>query len=148
MTNNIDTTAAEIATIVNAPVPTQWAYISEWMVPSQATDLIAQYIADGTYTKKQIKKSSPRFANGKDKTEGYECRIVAISGIKPELEKAVVGYRKLIEKKVRHTLNEEQKELVAKFKKMLAFENIKEISETCVKLNDGSRLQFFAKKGN
>jgi hypothetical protein len=71
-----------------------------------------------------------------------------VTGIHPELEQAVVGYRAQIEKKVRHTLNDEQKELVAKFKKMLAFENIKEISETCVKLNDGSRIQLFAKKGN
>ena len=39
-------------------------------------------------------------------------------------------------------------ELVAKFKKMLAFENIKEISESCVKLNDGSRIQLFTKKAN
>lgn len=151
--NNIDTTAAEIATICNAPATTsvevtEWAYITGWMKSEVATDLIAQYVAEGTYTKKQIKKCSPRFANKKDKTDGYEVRIIAVTGIHPELEQAVVGYRAQIEKKVRHTLNDEQKELVAKFKKMLAFENIKEISETCVKLNDGSRLQFFAKKGN
>jgi hypothetical protein len=145
--NNIDTTAAQNETITNETA-TQWAYISEWMVPSQATDWISSLITEGSYKKGEIKKSSPRFANGKDKTDGYEVRVIAVAGIKPELEKAVVGYRKLIEKKVRHTLNEEQKELVAKFKKMLTFENIKEISETCVKLNDGSRIQLFTKKAN
>lgn len=144
--NNIDT-AAQNETITNETA-TQWAYISEWMVPSQATDWISSLITEGSYKKGQIKKGSPRFANGKDKTDGYEVRVIAVAGIKPELEKAVVGYRKLIEKKVRHTLNEEQKELVAKFKKMLAFENIKEISESCVKLNDGSRIQLFTKKAN
>jgi hypothetical protein len=147
MTNNIDTTAAQNETITNETA-TQWAYISEWMVPSQATDWIKSLITEGSYKKGEIKKSSPRFANGKDKADGYEVRVIAVAGIKPELEKAVVGYRKLIEKKVRHTLNEEQKELVAKFKKMLAFENIKEISESCVKLNDGSRIQLFTKKAN
>lgn len=141
MNNEIIETAAQNETVT-------YSYISEWMVPSQATDWIKSLITEGSYKKGEIKKSSPRFANGKDKTDGYEVRVIAVTGIKPELEKAVVGYRKLIEKKVRHTLNEEQKELVAKFKKMLAFENIKEISESCVKFNDGSRIQLFTKKGN
>lgn len=149
MSNNIDTTATEIATATTTSVEvTEWAYITGWMKSELATDLIAQYIAEGTYTKKQIKKCSPRFANKKDKTDGYEVRIIAVSGIHPEIEQAVVGYRAQIEKKVRHTLNEEQKALVAKFKKMLAYENIKEISETCVKFNDGSRIQLFSKKAN
>lgn len=150
MNNNIDTTAAQNETVTNetAATPTQWSYITGWMKVEVANDFIAQAIAEGSYKKGQIKKSSPRFANKKDKTDGYECRVVAISGIHPEIEQAVVGYRAQIEKKVRHTLNEEQKELVAKFKKMLAYENIKEISETCVKFNDGSRIQLFTKKAN
>lgn len=142
-TEIINETAATENTNVET---TEWSYISEWMDTTQANDWMQCLITEGTYKKGQIKKGSPRFKNGKDKTEGYEVRVVAVSGIHPELEKAVVGYRKLIEKKAKHNLSDEQKALVAKFKKMLAYENIKEVSETCVKLADGSRIQFFAKK--
>lgn len=140
-------TNIETATVESLPVAQPFFYITEWLPTNEAKEKMEALINAGTYKKEQIKKSSPRFANGKNKDDGYQVRLCGEAGINPEMEIAPVGYRKMIEKKVRHNLNEEQKALVAKFKKMLAFENIKEISETCIKLNDGSRLQFFAKKG-
>lgn len=99
--NNIEVAAAVENNNTKSIEVTEWAYITGWMKSEVATDFIAQAITEGSYKKGQIKKGSPRFANGKDKTEGYEVRVVAVSGIHPELEQAVVGYRKEIEKKVR-----------------------------------------------
>lgn len=141
MTNTIETTAAVETTT--------YAYVTGWMKSEVATDLIAQYIKEGTYTKEQIKKSSPRFANKKDKSEGYETRVIAVAGIHPELEQMVVGYRKNIEKKVRPSATP-----LKPWKSMLNVENIAideegnlKISDKCIWFKDGSRLQLFTKKG-
>ena len=72
---------------------------------------------------------------------------LSLYGIHPELEQAVRLIALRLRRNATHSMNE-QKELVAKFKKMLAFENIKEISETCVKFNDGSRLRLQRKVTN
>lgn len=155
MNNNIDTTAAEIATIINVQAPvaksvetTEYAYISEWMRVDQANDWMQCLITEGTYTKKQLKKSSPRFANGKDKTDGYEVRVIAVSGIHPELEKAIVGYRKTMEKKVKVDTTQ-----LHIWKNLLKLENIArdengqlKITDKCVWLADGTRIQIFTKK--
>ena len=99
-------------------------------------------------TKKQLKKSSPRFANGKDKTDGYEVRVIAVSGIHPELEKAIVGYRKTMEKKVKVDTTQ-----LHIWKNLLKLENIArdengqlKITDKCVWLADGTRIQLFTKK--
>ena len=64
--NNI-AAAAETATET-----TRYAYISEWMCVDQANDWIQCLL-----------------------TDGYEVRVIAVGGIHPELEKAIVGYRKV-----------------------------------------------------
>lgn len=149
MSNNIDTTAAQNETITTnetvTATPTQWSYITGWMKVEVANDFIAQAIAEGSYKKGQIKKSSPRFANKKDKTDGYECRVVAISGINPELEQAVVGYRAQIEKKVRPSAAP-----LKPWKSLLNVDNIAvdedgnlKVTDKCIWLADGRRIQIF-----
>lgn len=160
MSNNIDTTTAaanvelnvntnDVILIAQAPIEvTEWSYISGWLKSDVATDLIAQYVAEGTYNKKQIKKGSPRFANGKDKTDGYEVRIIAVSGIHPELEQSVVGYRKQMEKKVKIDTTQ-----LRAWKSLLKIENIAlnedgqlKMTDKCIWLADGSRIQLVVKK--
>lgn len=60
--------------------------MTTWIPVDEAKAKIAELIANGTYTKQQIKKSSNLFANRKDKTDGYICRILVEAGIHPELE--------------------------------------------------------------
>ena len=60
--------------------------ITDWIPLDDAKAKIAELIENGTYTKEQIKKSSNVFANRKDKSEGYLCRVMAEAGIHPELE--------------------------------------------------------------
>ena len=153
MTNNIDTTAAEIATICNAPVAnnvevTEWSYITGWISTEEANDWMQRLITENKYNKKQLKKSSPRFANGKDKSEGYQVRVIAVSGIQPSIELAVVGYRKNMEKKPKLDTT-----LLHAFKNMLKLDNIArnedgqlKITDKCVWLADGSRIQLVVKK--
>ena len=153
MSNNIDTTAAEIATICNAPVAnnvevTEWSYITGWLSTEEANEWIERLVTEGKYTKKQIKKGSPRFANGKDKTDGYEVRVIAVSGIQPSIELAVVGYRKQMEKKVKIDTTQ-----LRVWKSLLKIENIAlnedgqlKMTDKCIWLADGSRIQLVVKK--
>ena len=60
--------------------------ITTWIPVDEAKAKIAELIENGTYTKGQIKKSSNLFANKKDKSDGYVCRVLAEAGIHPELE--------------------------------------------------------------
>lgn len=145
MNNNTNNIAAVAETATETTI---YAYISEWMRVDQANDWMQCLITEGTYTKKQLKKSSPRFANGKDKTDGYEVRVIAVSGIHPELEKAIVGYRKMMEKKVKVDTTQ-----LHIWKNLLKLENIArdengqlKISDKCVWLADGTRIQLFTKK--
>lgn len=146
MSNNIDNTVAQNET---ANTPTEWSYISDWMKADIATDWIQSLITEGSYKKGQIKKGSPRFANKKDKSDGYEVRVIAVSGIHPELEKSVVGYRKEIEKKVKLDTS-----MVHAWKQLLKIENIARdekgqlrISDKSVFLADGRRIQIFNPRG-
>ena len=155
MNNNIDTTAAEIATIINVQAPvaksvetTEWSYITGWISTEEANDWMQRLITENKYNKKQLKKSSPRFANGKDKSEGYQVRVIAVSGIQPSIELAVVGYRKNMEKKPKLDTT-----LLHAFKNMLKLDNIArnedgqlKITDKCVWLADGSRIQLVVKK--
>lgn len=60
--------------------------LSTWIPVAEAKAMIAELIEQGMYTREQIKKSSNLFANKKDKSDGYVCRVLAISGLHPELE--------------------------------------------------------------
>lgn len=60
--------------------------MTTWIPVNEAKAKIAELINNGTYAKHQIKKSSNLFANRKDKTDGYICRILVEAGIHPELE--------------------------------------------------------------
>lgn len=143
--NNIEVAAAVENNNTKSLEVTEWAYITGWMKSEVATDFIAQSITEGSYKKGQIKKGSPRFANGKDKTEGYEVRVVAVSGIHPELEQAVVGYRKEIGKKVRPSAAP-----LKPWKSLLNVDNIAvdeegnlRVTDKCIWLADGRRIQLF-----
>ena len=60
--------------------------MTSWIPVGEAKAKIAELIENGTFTKTQIKKSSNLFANRKDKSEGYVCRVLIEAGIHPELE--------------------------------------------------------------
>ena len=60
--------------------------MTSWIPVDEAKAKIAELIENGTFTKTQIKKSSNLFANRKDKSEGYICRILIEAGIHPEFE--------------------------------------------------------------
>lgn len=64
------------------------AHITNWIPVAAATEIIKEMIASEKYTKKQIKKSSYRWADTKDHSKGYLCRVVVEAGIHPELEVA------------------------------------------------------------
>lgn len=52
--------------------------ITGWIRPQEASDFIYTAIKRGEYAKGEIKKSSCKFANGKDKTDGYLCKVIVI----------------------------------------------------------------------
>lgn len=60
--------------------------LTAWIPVDEAKTMIKTLIEKGKYNKNQIKKSSNIFANRKDKSEGYLCRVLAEAGIHPELE--------------------------------------------------------------
>ena len=60
--------------------------MTSWIPVDEAKAKIAELIEAGTYQKHQIKKSSNLFANRKDKSDGYICRILVEEGLHPELE--------------------------------------------------------------
>ena len=60
--------------------------MTSWIPVDEAKAKIAELIENGTFTKTQIKKSSNIFANRKDKTNGYVCRVLIEEGAHPELE--------------------------------------------------------------
>ena len=60
--------------------------MTSWIPVDEAKVKIAELIENGTFTKTQIKKSSNIFANRKDKTDGYVCRVLIEEGVHPELE--------------------------------------------------------------
>lgn len=55
--------------------------ISNWIPTSEATDLIKDFIARGTYKKGEIKKSSYRWADPKDHSKGYLCRVMVKAAV-------------------------------------------------------------------
>ena len=79
--------------------------ITTWIPVDEAKAKIAELIENGSYQKHQIKKSSNLFANKKDKSDGYVCRVLAEAGIHPELElkKEPKKTKKVTKKKVEAT---------------------------------------------
>lgn len=75
-----------------------FAIISDWMTTAQAKEMMNDLVGREIFTKKQIKKSGYLFANGKDKSDGYICRVLAVTGIHPEMER---GFRQPRGKHVR-----------------------------------------------
>ena len=60
--------------------------MTSWIPVDEAKAKIAELIENGIFTKTQIKKSSNLFANRKDKSDGYVCRVLIEAGVHPELE--------------------------------------------------------------
>ena len=79
--------------------------MTSWIPVDEAKAKIAELIENGTYQKGQIKKSSNLFANRKDKSDGYVCRVLVEAGIHPELElkKEPKKTKKVTKKKVETT---------------------------------------------
>ena len=74
--------------------------MTSWIPVDEAKAKIAELIENGTFTKTQIKKSSNLFANRKDRSDGYVCRVLIEAGVHPELE---IKKEKKTTKKVKKT---------------------------------------------
>lgn len=59
---------------------------TENWIPSDVARELRDKYRSSTYAKNQIGLTSHRFANGRDKSEGYETRVWIEKGINPELE--------------------------------------------------------------
>lgn len=75
------------------------AFITGWIRKEEAQAKRLELIANGTYTKAQIKLSSYRWADLKDHSKGYLARVYVEAGIHPELELGETGRRKAEEPK-------------------------------------------------
>lgn len=64
-----------------------YAIISDWVTLADAKQMMNDLIGREVYTKEQLKKSSTIFANGKDKSDGYLYRVMAVEGIHPDMER-------------------------------------------------------------
>lgn len=53
-------------------------FITDWIDATEAAIERKRLIDNGTYTKVTLKKSSCKFANGKNKNDGYLCRLYVI----------------------------------------------------------------------
>ena len=78
--------------------------ISGWIKVPEARARMLELIKNGTYSKDQIRLSSQRFANKKNKADGYEAKVLVIPGIHPELETDLTyshGSPKVVNQKVK-----------------------------------------------
>ena len=71
--NNTDTTSAVFAPVTN------------WISKADAQAKRKELIASGL-DKKQVKLSSYRWADLKDHSKGYICRVLVVKGLRPEME--------------------------------------------------------------
>lgn len=62
------------------------ANLTSWIPVAEAAEMIKSLLADGTYAKGEIKKSSCKWADSSDHSKGYLCRVIALKGLHPELE--------------------------------------------------------------
>lgn len=70
-----------------------FAPITNWISRADAQAMRKELIANGM-DKKQVKLSSYRWADIKDRSKGYICRVLAVKGLRPDLEATVVTKRK------------------------------------------------------
>ena len=66
---------------------TTFAAVTNWIAINEAKAKRAELIAEGL-DKKQVKLSSYRWADIKDHSKGYICRVLIVKGLRPELELA------------------------------------------------------------
>lgn len=88
--------------------------ISGWIPVQEARARMAELIKNKTYTQKQIRVSSQRFANKKDKSQGYEAKVLVEPGIHPELESGLTyshGTPRLVNNEVKTAIKEKKKPL-------------------------------------
>lgn len=64
-----------------------FAAVTTWISIADAKAKRAELIAQGL-DKKQVKLSSYRWADIKDHSKGYICRVLVVKGLRPELELA------------------------------------------------------------
>lgn len=64
-----------------------FAAVTTWISIADAKAKRAELIAQGI-DKKQVKLSSYRWADIKDHSKGYICRVLIVKGLRPELELA------------------------------------------------------------
>ena len=72
---------------------TTFAAVTNWIAINEAKAKRAELIASGL-DKKQVKLSSYRWADIKDHSKGYICRVLVVKGLRPEMEAEVVVKRK------------------------------------------------------
>lgn len=60
--------------------------VSAWISTTAAKELKNKLIEEGTYSKTELKLSSYRWADVKDHSKGYICRLMAVKGINPDME--------------------------------------------------------------
>lgn len=58
--------------------------ITAWIPVAEATKFIKDAIAEGKYKKGEIRKSSYRWADPKDHSKGYLCRVLIPAAVKDE----------------------------------------------------------------
>jgi hypothetical protein len=66
---------------------TTFAAVTTWIAINEAKAKRAELIAEGL-DKKQVKLSSYRWADIKDHSKGYICRVLVVKGLRPEMELA------------------------------------------------------------
>ena len=64
-----------------------FAAVTNWIAINEAKAKRAELIASGL-DKKQVKLSSYRWADLKDHSKGYICRVLVVKGLRPEIELA------------------------------------------------------------
>lgn len=74
-----------------------FAAVTTWISIADAKAKRAKLIADGL-DKKQVKLSSYRWADIKDHSKGYICRVLIVKGLRPEME--VTGTKRVKKSKV------------------------------------------------
>ena len=118
--------------------------LTTWIPVDDAKKMIAELIEQGKYQKHQIKKSSNLFANRKDKSDGYICRVLAEAGICPELE-IVKEKKKATVKKQKEVATVANTELVDNRRYVVQGEPINE-SEGLFLIDQGGK--FWLEKHN
>lgn len=67
---------------------TTFVAATNWIDSNEAKNMRKALIANGQFTKDQIKLSSYRWKDTKDHSKGYLAKVLIIKGLHPELELA------------------------------------------------------------